>query len=124
MKKYFVFIILFIAGLLFIPIPGYRELNNIAIIEEIDFFCDKSSYSVSLKEIVPTRNNLGIKYHYKKHNKSFKNLKSVYRFRDINNKYFYSDVKKLVTNCDSTVDILSIFEIQPRVIEHKKKNTN
>ena len=53
-------IIFLLIPLLFINIPPYIELNNLAIIEEIGIKQNKENYTLYLKEIIPIKEELGI----------------------------------------------------------------
>ena len=52
MKKTFIIILIIIIISLF-SLPSYVELNNLIIVEGIGVKCNKDSYTIYLKEIIP-----------------------------------------------------------------------
>ena len=55
-------IIFLLIPLLFINIPPYIELNNLAIIEEIGIKQNKENYTLYLKEIIPIKEDNILKW--------------------------------------------------------------
>ena len=78
MKKLFLLVLVLLGAFIF-KIPEYVELNNLAIIEAIgvDFTNDK--YTVYLKEVIPKKDENGIKYEYKYYKSSDLNLEDAYK---------------------------------------------
>ena len=71
MKKITIIILITILLKLFLPINPYIECNNIKIIKEIEIDCNnKKTY----KEIIPIKEDNGIKYKYKTYSKKEKNF--------------------------------------------------
>ena len=64
MKKAIILLIIF-CTLYLIGIPRYTELNNLAIIETVGVSYEENKYYVYLKEVIPVKDNQGIKYEYK-----------------------------------------------------------
>ena len=129
MKKYKIEIILLITLIiirLFIKIPNYVELNNLAIIENIEVECLNNSYKIRLKEIIPIKDDNGIEYdnkYYEEEGKSLKQIKKL--FKDKNNKkIYYQRIKSIKTNCKTTDSIKKTFDINPKTIIHKKELEN
>ena len=93
-------IIFFLIPLLFIKIPKYTELNNIAIIEEIGIKEKNNQYTIYLKEIIPIKEDNSIKYEYKYYESTSKNIKkSLNKIKNKTNKKIYlNKVKKVYSN--------------------------
>ena len=90
MKKYIIFIIIFITLLFFIKIPSYRELNHIIIIEKIEITCLEDNYDIVLYEVTPKREGTGISLDYKKYNITGRDLSLIKkRLEDSSSKMFY-----------------------------------
>jgi len=79
-KTIILFLILLIFSFL-IKQPKYIELNNLHIIDKITIYCDKTIY----REIIPNKDNNGLKYNYKYHNKL--------------NKNYYTKKAKVINKC-------------------------
>ena len=61
-------IVLFFLGILilsFIPNSDYIELNHLQIIQSLEVQCTNLEYFISLKEIIPLKENNSVEYHYK-----------------------------------------------------------
>ena len=77
MKKIIVLVILLILFGVVIKIPTYHELNDLAIIKGIGVSYKNSSYTIYMKEIIPTRSDNGIEYKYKIYEGSADDLESA-----------------------------------------------
>ncbi len=122
MKKYIIFIIIFITLLFFIKIPSYRELNHIIIIEKIEITCLEDNYDIVLYEVTPKRDGTGISLDYKKHSITGRDLSLIKkRLEDSSSKmFYYKSIKNVITNCLNTKEIIDTFSFKPKVIIHKK----
>lgn len=100
MKKY-LFIILLFFPLLFIKIPSYVELNNLSIIDKITIKCDNNKYIITLREIIPIKNDNGIKYKYKYYKGNGTNINIIIKEIDNNTKrkLYYKTSKYKYINC-------------------------
>ena len=113
MRKFIIIILIFLS-LFIIKIPKYVELNHIHIIEEISITCSNNSYRVSLKEIIPIKEDNGIEYKYQKYVKTGNSLKKIKDSFDDNKHFFYKDIRTIKSNCVSKEEIIKIFEIKKR----------
>lgn len=122
MKKYIIFIIIFITLSFFIKIPSYRELNHIIIIEKIEITCLEDNYDIVLYEVTPKREGTGISLDYKKYNITGRDLSLIKkRLEDSSSKmFYYKSIKNVITNCLNTKEIIDTFSFKPKVIVHKK----
>ena len=115
-------IIFLLIPLLFINIPPYIELNNLAIIEEIGIIQNKEKYTLYLKEIIPIKEDNSIKYEYKYYESTSKNIKSC--LKKINNKtkktIYLNKVKTIYTN--KNINIKKELGIKPNSIKLTNKD--
>ena len=115
-------IILLLIPLLFINIPPYIELNNIAIIEEIGIKQNKNNYTLYLKEIIPIKEDNSIKYEYKYYESTSKTIKSC--LKKINKKkkktIYINKVKIIYTN--KNINIKKELGIKPNSIKLTNKD--
>ena len=111
MKKYILFILLLIP-LLFIKIPKYIELNNLAIIDRVYISCYNNKYNVKLREIIPIKDDNGIEYDYKYYKGTGNNINTI--IKNINNKtkkkLFYKHIEKVYSNCINKKEFLNILK--------------
>lgn len=123
MKK-IILIILLLIELLIINIPPYVELNNLAIIEEIGVIKEHNQYTLILKEVIPIKDNQGIKYQYKYYQESSTTLINAYENlkEDTKKKLYLKKAKSLITNISSSKEILEILNTKPGNIIHTKDN--
>ena len=110
MKKY-LFLLLLLIPLLFIKIPEYNELNNLAIIDRIYISCN-NNYNVKLREIIPIKDNNGIKYEYKYYKGNGNNIYSIIKNIDekTKKKLFYKHVENIYSKCINKKEILDILK--------------
>lgn len=113
MRKYIIIMLIFLS-LLIIKIPKYVELNHIHIIEEISITCSNNYYQVTLKEIIPIKEDNGIEYRYKEYTKTGDKLIDIKKSFDDEKYFFYKDIKTIKSNCISKEKIKSIFKIKKR----------
>ena len=115
-------IILLLIPLLFINIPPYIELNNIAIIEEIGIKQNKNNYTLYLKEIIPIKEDNSIKYEYKYYESTSKNIKSCLKKINKSTKktIYINKVKTIYTN--KNINIKKELGIKPNSIKLTNKD--
>ena len=125
MKRIILLIIIFIIFTFIIKIPNYVELNNLVIVEGIGVECKNSKYSLYLKEIIPIKGDNGITYKYKYYESEAKSIEKAYKNiieEYTNKKFFYDDVKFIITSCDTSEKITNYFHIKPKYIKHVDTN--
>lgn len=119
MKK-IILIILIVLELSIIKIPSYKELNNLAIIEEIKVIKVNNKYTITLKEIIPIKENNGINYKYKYYKESSNSITDT--INKLNNqtkkKLYLKKVKSLTTNIINSNNIIKELDIKPKIINH------
>ena len=115
-------IIFLLIPLLFINIPPYIELNNLAIIEEIGIKQNKDNYTLYLKEIIPIKEDNSIKCEYKYYESTNKNIKAC--LKDINKTtkktIYLNKVKTIYTN--KYINIKKELGIKPNSIKLTNKD--
>ena len=115
-------IIFLLIPLLFINIPPYIELNNLAIIEEIGINKNKENYTLYLKEIIPIKEDNSIKYEYKYYESTNKTIKTC--LKDINKTtkktIYLNKVKTIYTN--KYINIKKELGIKPNSIKLTNKD--
>lgn len=119
MKK-IILIILIVLELSIIKIPSYKELNNLAIIEEIKVIKVNDKYTITLKEIIPIKENDGINYKYKYYKESSNSITDT--IDKLNNqtkkKLYLKKAKSLTTNIINSNNIIKELDIKPKIINH------
>lgn len=119
MKK-IILIILIVLELSIIKIPSYKELNNLAIIEEIKVIKENNKYTITLKEIIPIKENDGINYKYKYYKESSNSITDT--INKLNNqtkkKLYLKKAKSLTTNIINSNNIIKELDIKPKTINH------
>ena len=119
MKK-IILIILIVLELSIIKIPSYKELNNLAIIEEIKVIKVNNKYTITLKEIIPIKENDGINYKYKYYKESSNSITDT--INKLNNqtkkKLYLKKAKSLTTNIINSNNIIKELDIKPKIINH------
>ena len=119
MKK-LLLIAIIVLELSIIPIPQYKELNNLAIIEDIKVIKTRNKYTITLKEIIPIKENNGINYKYKYYQDSSNTIKdTIYKLNNKTKKKLYlKKVKSLTTNIINSNNIIKELDIKPKTITH------
>ena len=124
MKKYLAILITIILMTIFIKVPKYVELNNLILVDGIGVSCRNESYTLFIKEIIPTKKETGIIYSYKIYedtnssiNKAYKNIE-----KKVNKKIYSKEARYIITACDKSNKIIKYFNINPKYIKHTKKN--
>ncbi len=120
MKKIIVLAILFVLFGFVIKIPTYHELNDLAIINGIGVSYKNGSYTIYMKEMIPTRSNEGIEYKYKIYTGSGDDLESALgEIADsTKKKLYYKKCKFLVTDISYSDFINEFLNIKPKNIYH------
>lgn len=123
MKKIFIIIIIIFGAYIF-KIPKYCELNDLAIIESVAVEYDGTNYTLYLKEIIPTKNDQGIKYNYKYYQEKDKTIESSYKKIKVKTKkkLYLKRCKFLITNIHNSENITEILSITPEIIYHEPNN--
>ena len=102
--------------LLSIFVPKYIELNDLIIIDKIEIiYSDK--YYIRLREILPIRDNNGIKYTYKTYNYKFNSIDEMTNFFNHKKRFYFNKVKSLYINIPSD-KIRKALHIKPKIIYH------
>ncbi len=116
MKRSLIIGILLLLPTLIINIPEYKELNNLVIVKEIEVKCNDKKYNVKLKEIIPEKEDNGIKYKYKDYEETGTSLKEIKKEleKNTNKKFYYRRTNYLITNCSNEEDILKTFNIKKK----------
>ncbi len=110
-------ILLFLIVLLFsFFVPKYIELNNLIIIDKIEIIY-KDKYYVRLREVLPIRDNNGIKYTYNTYKYSFDEIDDFTYYFNNKKRFYFNKVKSLYTNIPSD-RIRFILKIKPKTIYH------
>lgn len=123
MKKY-ILILIIILELITIKIPSYVELNNLAIIEEIAIEEKGNYYILTLKEIIPIKDDQGIDYEYKYYEKAAPTIEKAYNYllKTTKKKLYLKRTKSLITNVKVSEKIIETLDIKPKNIIHTKEN--
>lgn len=118
--KRLILILIIILELFIIKIPEYNELNNIAIIEEITIIKINNKYHITFKEIIPIKENNSLTYKYKNHkiktNDLTKSLEEI--SKTTKKKLYLSKTKSLTTNLTYSNEIIKLYNITPKIINH------
>ncbi|MBQ8131239.1 MAG: hypothetical protein IJ193_01970 [Bacilli bacterium] len=92
------------------------ELNHLIIIDKVSILSKNNTYFITLREIVPQRQDNGIdySYHYYRYRVSdFEEFKELIQKK----RFYFSKVKSLTTNLNSD-SIRSLLKIHPKTIYH------
>lgn len=125
MKK---IIILILITLIFytIGIPKYTELNNLAIIEGVGVSYKDERYIVYLKEVIPVKNDQGIKYKYKYYEEEGDEIEKVFEKlkTKTKKKLYLKKAKFLITDVDDSGMIEKKLKKTFKVVYHPSKLTD
>lgn len=118
--KRIILILIIILELIIIKIPKYTELNNLAIIKEIGIEYKENTYTLYLKEIIPTKDNQGINYGYKIYKESATSINKAYnKIKSKTKKKLYlNKVQLIITNTNKTKQIKKELQIKPKSVIH------
>lgn len=124
MKKYLAILITIILMTIFIKVPKYVELNNLILVDGIGVSCRNESYTLFIKEIIPTKKETGIIYSYKIYEDTNSNINKAYKNieKKVNKKIYSKEARYIITDCDKSDKIVKYFNINPKYIKHTKKN--
>lgn len=124
MKKRFLILLFLISMSIFFKIPEYVELNNLAIIEGIGVSYNNNHYTIYLKEVIPTKDDLGINYKYNYYKEDGKTIKTTLKKlqKKTKKKLYLSRAKFLITNKKTSTKILKDLNLNIKYIYHTKYN--
>lgn len=124
MKNYLAILITIILMTIFIKVPKYVELNNLILVDGIGVSCRNESYTLFIKEIIPTKKETGIIYSYKIYEDTNSNINKAYKNieKKVNKKIYSKEARYIITDCDKSDKIIKYFNINPKYIKHTKKN--
>ena len=111
MKKLVIITSILLLISIFADIPEYIELNNLKVIESIEYDCD--SKFLYLKEILPNRDDNGIEYEYKIYKRKKDKILE-------NKTFFLRDTKKFTSTC-SDKSIIKTLKIKPKIVKYNEK---
>lgn len=119
MKKGLVILAVLLASWI-LPIPGYEELNNLAIIEGIGISFENEKYTVWLKEIIPVKEEQGINYHYKFYEGTATSVEKAMKKIEKNTrkKLYLKRSKFLAIDFENSSSIIKKLNIEPKNIYH------
>ena len=87
--------------------PKYVELNNLLIVDKIDVVCEKDSYLVTIREVIPIRDDNGIEYEHKNYQREGTDLSKM--IKEIENetrkKVYLKKAKVTSKNCQEKIKI-------------------
>ena len=122
MRKYIIFLIIIILSFLFYPREKYLELNNLAIIDQIEINCSLE-YKFSLREIIPVKSNNSLEYKYKKIIFTGDNLSSIKnKIAKYSKKIYLKHIKVYKSNCSNDKLIFKFLSIKPKKIKKIEEN--
>lgn len=122
-KKLIIFSVFVIISL-FLPIPSYVELNDLAIIYGVGVSCEQEEVNLYLKEVIPVKAEQGIEYQYHYYQSSGKDIQLSYEKLNskIKKKLYLNKAKFLVTNCKTTESIINELRLKDVKIYHNNEN--
>lgn len=99
--------------------PTYVELNDLAIIRGVGVSCGKET-NLYLKEIIPTKGEIGITYQYEYYQGAGKDVSKALEKINLKTKkkLYLSKVKFLVTDCTKSNHIMNDFELKHIKVYH------
>ena len=124
MKKRFLILLFLISMSIFFKIPEYVELNNLAIIEGVGVSYNNNHYTIYLKEVIPTKDDLGINYKYNYYKEDGKIIKTTLKKlqKKTKKKLYLSRAKFLITNKKTSNKILKDLNLNIKYIYHTNNN--
>lgn len=125
MKKAIILLIIF-CTLYLIGIPRYTELNNLAIIETVGVSYEESKYYVYLKEVIPVKDDQGIKYEYKYYTGIGDDVEEAYSklVKKASKKIYLNKSKLLITNINDSPMIEEDLNHSFKTIYHPNIESN
>ena len=104
MRKKVIILLFLILIKILLPINPYIELNHLNIIHKIKVTC-KNQYQIEYYEILPQKEDNGIKYEYKKYHVESKDLiKGLQKIENKKNIY-KKKAKIIIKNCKNKKEI-------------------
>ena len=88
--------------LVLVPIPEYKELNHLILVNKIKIICTNNNINGTIFEIIPIKEDNGVKYKEKKYytkGESLEELK-INLENQTSDKFYYKSIKKIKTNCN------------------------
>lgn len=98
MKRIIRIILIILLFKVFYKIPPYIECNHLNIITEIEINC-KNEYKITYKEIIPQKEDNGIKYSYKTYQVHNKNLQEGIKEIERKKEIYQEKAKVKIKNC-------------------------
>lgn len=125
MKKAIILLIIFCI-LHLIGIPRYTELNNLAIIKTIGISYEENKYYVYLKEVIPVKDDQGIKYEYKYYTGIGDDITEAYSklVKKTNKKIYLNKSTLLITNINDSPMIEKNLNHSFKTIYHPNIESN
>ena len=102
MKKIIIQVLMISIFLMLIPIPKYKELNHLVLVNKINITCTNNYINGTIFEIIPIKEDNGVEYKEKKYytkGKSLEELK-INLENQTSDKFYYKSIKKIKTNCN------------------------
>ena len=102
MKKIIIQVAIISLFLTLIPIPKYKELNHLVLVNKINITCTNNYINGTIFEIIPIKEDNGVEYKEKKYytkGKSLEELK-INLENQTSDKFYYKSIKKIKTNCN------------------------
>jgi len=102
MKKIIIQVFMISIFLVLVPIPEYKELNHLILVNKIKIICTNNNINGTIFEIIPIKEDNGVKYKEKKYytkGESLEELK-INLEKQTNNKFYYKSIKIIKTNCN------------------------
>lgn len=123
MKRIILLIILI--GIAFLlPIPGYRELNDLAIIEGVGLDYYEGDYTVYLKEVIPVKSEQGISYEYQYYKAEGDSFDEAFNRlnKKTKKKLYLKKAKFLVVNTVTSDKVINSLNVKFKHIYHIKSD--
>ena len=115
--KRVLFLFLFVLLLQYFFVPEYRELNNLVVIDKIRVLKKEEGYTISLREVVPKRENNGIQYSYEYYHYQVARLEDFYQDMRQKKRFYFRKVKSLSSNMN-TDEFRYRLNLHPKTIYH------
>lgn len=102
MKKIIIQVLIISIFLMLIPKPEYKELNHLILVNKIEITCTNNYINGTIFEIIPIKEDNGVKYKEKKYNAKGKSLEElkINLEKQTTNKFYYKSIRKIKTNCN------------------------
>ena len=102
MKKIIIQVFIISIFLVLVPIPKYKELNHLILVNKIKIICTNNNINGTIFEIIPIKEDNGVENKEKKYYTKGKSLEELRMNleKQTNNKFYYKSIKKIKTNCN------------------------